>query len=153
MNIYDRLNELNIKLPQPPEQKGIYKAVNQSGKLLWTSGTGPVADGKLIYSGKIGANLTITEGQECAKIATLNILSAVNKYLGDLNRIKKVVKLLVFVASANDFNRQPEVANTASQLLIDIFGEEGLASRSAVGVNVLPLDFPVEIEAIFELAN
>jgi len=152
MDIYEKLKELEIKLPTPPPLAGIYKPVMQVGNLLYVSGQGPTENGIPLVTGKVGKERNITEGQHAARLCTLNALSNLERYLGDLNKIKSVVKLLVFVASAEGFGQQPEVANGASQLLVDIFGQEqGVGVRSAIGTNELPGDITVEIEFIFEL--
>jgi enamine deaminase RidA (YjgF/YER057c/UK114 family) len=151
MDIYDRLEQLAVKLPDPPARGGIYTPVKQSGKQLYVSGQGPNVNGRPAYTGKAGAERTVEEAQEAARICALNMLSVLNEYVGDLNRVKGVVKLLGFVESAPGFNEQPRVINAASQLLVDIFGDEGWHARSAIGANELPSDITVEIEGIFEL--
>jgi len=152
MSIYARLKELGIELPPPPPLGGLYKPVKQAGNLLYVSGQGPTVNGIPKVSGKMSAERALEEGRHAARLCVLNALSLLHQYLGDLNKIKSTVKLLVFVESAPGFNRQPEVANGASQLLIDIFGEErGLGARSAIGTNELPGDITVEIEFVFEV--
>ena len=154
MDAYAKLKELGIELPDPPPAGGLFSPMKQfSDKLVYTSGTGPFnSEGALLWKGKLGSDLTLEEGQEAAKRAALNILAVLHKELGDLNRIKSLVKILGFVASTPDFCDQPKVMNAASQLFIDVFGEpDGRAARSAIGTNVLPLDMPVEIELILEL--
>jgi enamine deaminase RidA (YjgF/YER057c/UK114 family) len=152
MDIYKRLDELEIKLPQPPPLSGIFQPVKQVGNLLYVSGQGPTENGAPLVTGKVGQERTIMDGQYAARLCGLNALSILHQYLGDLNKIKSVVKLLVFVASAEDFDRQPEVANGASQLFLDIFGQErGVGVRSAIGTNELPNGITVEIEFIFEM--
>ncbi|MCC8024834.1 MAG: RidA family protein [Clostridium sp.] len=152
MDVYGRIKELGYELPPAPPKGGIYKPVKQSGNLLYISGQGATKNGVPAVSGKVGAERTIEEGQEAARICTLNALSVLDAYLGDLNKIKSVVKLLAFVASAPGFNSQPKVVDGASQLLKDIFGEEnGVGARSAISTNELPGDITVEIEFIFEI--
>jgi len=152
MDIYKKLDELEIKLPPPPPLGGIYKPVKQAGNLLYVSGQGPMENGVPLVTGKVGRECSIQDGQYAARLCGLNALSILHHYLGDLNKIKSVVKLLVFVASADGFTRQPEVANGASQLLLELFGEElGVGARSAIGVYELPVGITVEIEFIFEL--
>jgi len=152
MDVYNRLDELGISLPPPPPLAGIYKPVKRMGDLLYVSGQGPTENGVPIVTGKVGRERTIGEGQHAARLCGLNALSNLHQYLGDLNKIKSVVRLLVFVASAEGFNRQPEVANGASQLFLDIFGRErGVGARSAIGVTVLPGDITVEVEFVFEI--
>jgi len=152
MNIYTKLEELDIELPSPPPAMGIYKPVKQVGNMLFVSGQGPTRDGIPLVTGKVGAERTIEEGQEAARLCALNALSVLHGYLGDLNKIKSTVKILGFVASSPDFGRQPEIINGASRLLADIFGEEnGIGARSAIGTNELPANISVEIEFVFEV--
>jgi len=152
MNVYDNLEKLGLVLPEAPVLGGIYVQTKCFGnELYYVSGTGPnTKDTK--FTGKLGSELSLEQGQDAARYAALNLLAVLNKNIGDLNKIKSFVKLLCFVASENDFYEQPEVSNAASQLLIDVFGETvGRATRSAIGVNVLPGNIPFEIEAIIEL--
>ena len=152
MDIYKRLKELDINLPPPPPLAGIYKPVKQVGNLLYVSGQGPTENGAPLVIGKVGKERTIEEGQHAARLCGLNALSNLHQYLGDLNDIKSVVKILAFVASEEGFERQPEVVNGASQLFLDIFGQErGVGARSAIGTNELPGGITVEIEFIFEV--
>jgi enamine deaminase RidA (YjgF/YER057c/UK114 family) len=151
MDIYDRLKELGLSLPEAPDALGLYVPVKQVGKLLFSSGQGPLEKGKAVFTGKVGAGRTLEEGQAAARMCVMNILAQVEKHLGDLNRVKQVVKLLGFVASAPEFNDQPKVINGGSQVLIDIFGDAGRHARSALGTNELPGNITVEIEAIFEV--
>jgi len=151
MNVYERLNQLGIKLPEPPPVGGLYVPVKQAGSLLFVSGQTPTSNGVPMYTGKVGTDKTIEEGQLAARLCILNTLSVLDRYLGDLNKIASVIKVLGFVASAANFNSQPQVINGGSQLLIDIFGENGKHARSALGVNELPCNVTVEIESIFSL--
>ena len=151
MNIEEKLTELGLTLPPPPPRGGLYKSCKQFGtNLAYVSGCGCSIEAPV--AGKLGVDFTLEEGQEHAKNCMLNVLSVLKAEIGDLDRVKSCVKILVFVASANDFYSQPAVANGATKLLGDLFGEEiGIPSRSAIGVNVLPGNLPVEIEAMFEL--
>lgn len=151
MCVYENLKSLNLSLPEPPPLGGIYVPVKQIGNLLYTSGQGPIVGNKPIMVGKLGSERTIEEGQKAARICILNTLSVLHHYLGDLNKIKNVVKLLGFVSSAPGFNDQPKVINGGSELLIDLFGDAGKHARSAVGANELPGNISVEIETIFEI--
>ena len=153
MDIYAKLKELEIELPAPPPTGGVYSPIKQfADKLVYTSGAGPNSEGAPLWKGKLGSDLTLEEGQEAAKCTALNILAILHRDLGDLNRIKNLVKVLGFVASTPDFYDQPNVMNAATQLFIDVFGDpEGRAARSAIGTNTLPGDIPVEIELILEL--
>ena len=152
MDVYKRIEELGYTLPSAAPKGGIYKPVKQVGDLLYISGQGATRNGEPAVWGKLGSDRTIEEGQEAARICTLNALSAVHSYLGDLNKIKSVVKILAFVASAPGFDRQPKVVDGASKLLMDIFGEDrGVGARSAIAANELPGNISVEIEYIFEI--
>ena len=153
MSVYEKLKEKNITLPKAPAKGGVYTPVKLFGdRLAYVSGCGPAIEGIPVRTGKLGSALTLEEGQAEARACVLNILSVLEANLGSLDRVGQFVKLLVFVASDPDFTMQPQVANGASQLLVDLFGEEaGCASRSAIGVSVLPGDIPVEIEALVEL--
>ena len=150
MNANVRIKELGITIPEPPATGGIYTQALEFGeKFVYSSGCGPQVNGKPLWVGKVGSDLTPEQGQEAAKACILNVLSVVKKQIGDLDRIKKVVKVLAFVASSEDFYEQPKVINAASQILLDIFGEEnGKPARSAIGTNVLPGNIPVEIEVL-----
>lgn len=151
MDLKRRLAELDLALPEIPPLGGIYKPVKQVGNVLYVSGQGATVKGIPFVTGKLGADRTIEEGQEAARLCTLNCLSVLQSYLGDLGRIKSVVKLLGFVASAPGFNAQPKVIDGASRLLEQLFGEDGKGARSAIGVNELPGDISVEIEYMFEV--
>ena len=152
MDIYARLKELNLELPELPPRGGIYKPVKQVGNMLCVSGQGATVKGVPTIVGHVGAERTIEEGQDAARLCAMNCLATLHDYLGDLNRIKSLVKILGFVASAPGFNAQPKVMDGASKLLMDIFGEEnGVGARSAIGTNELPGGITVEIEFIFEI--
>lgn len=151
MNVYTKIEEMGIKFSEVVPG-GIYNTVLEFGdNLCYTSGHNCKVNGVLLTPGKLGAEVTLEEGKDAARQCIINILSSLHNELGDLNRIKKVVKILGFVASTNDFYNQPKVLDAASQMLIDIFGDAGKAARSAVGVNVLPNNQPVEIELLLEL--
>ena len=152
MDVYENIRKSGYELPPSPPKGGIYKPVKQVGNLLYISGKGATKDGQPVVSGKLGSERTIEEGQEAARICTLNALSVLHEYLGDLNKIKSVVKILAFVASAPGFNSQPAVVDGASQLLKDIFGDDnGVGARSAISAIELPGNISVEIEFIFEI--
>lgn len=149
-DVYEKLKELNVTLPAAPPKGGVYAPAKAFGeRLVYISGCGPVIDEKIV--GKLGKEFDKDQGYEYAKNCMLNVLAVLENEIGDLNKVKSPVKILAFVASENDFYDQPYVANGGSQLLVDLFGAEGAPSRSAIGVNVLPGNIPVEIEAIFEL--
>lgn len=152
MDIYARIKELGLELPDLPPKGGVYKPVKQVGNFLFVSGQGATVKGVPVVVGKVGLERTLEEGQQAARICVMNALSTLHNYLGDLNKIKSLVKTLGFVASASNFNMQPKVIDGASLLLADIFGtENGIGARSAIGTNELPGNITVEIEFIFEV--
>ena len=151
MDVYARLKELDLTIPPLPPTGGIYKPVQQAGNCLYVSGQVPSINGEPKFIGKVGSDLTLEEAQEAAKVCALNALSHLHHFLGDLNKIKGLIKTLGFVQSAEGFTRQPEVINGASGLLQEIWGEDGVGARSAIGVNQLPMGVGVEIEFIFEI--
>ncbi len=152
MKIEQKLVDMGIDLPASSEPKAMYIPVNQTGNLLFVSGQLPVdKEGQLIYKGKLGKDLTLEQGQECAKLCMINMLAAVKYHVKDLDRIKKIVKLQAFVASETGFENQHLVTNGASEFLFEVFDQPGRHARTAVGINQLPLDAPVEIEAILEI--
>lgn len=146
-----RLKEMGIDLPPLSAPKALYIPVVQTGNLLYVSGQIPMLDDKLLYTGKLGDNRTLEEGQEAAKICAINILTALKSYCGDLDRIKRIIKIQAFVSSAVGFDQQHIVINAASQLLYDVLGDAGCHARTAIAVNQLPMDATVEIEAIAEI--
>lgn len=151
-DIYKKLEELGITLPAAPAKGGVYKPVLKEGNLLYVSGMGCTKDGKPAFEGKVGKECTLEIGQQAAKICAINALAALNDYLGDLNKIKRLIKTLAFVSSDPGFSQQHLVANGCSQFLSDLFGtDEGVGVRSAIGVAQLPGNIPVEIEFIFEM--
>ena len=152
MNVYEKLKKLGLELPMAPSKGGVYTPCKRFGEgLAYISGCGPIIDGEQI-AGKLGCDFSVEEGQKYAQQCMLNVLSVLEAKIGDLNKVQDVVKILVFVASADDFYQQPQVANGASNLLVALFGDEiGAPTRSAIGLNVLPGNIPVEIEAIFQI--
>jgi enamine deaminase RidA (YjgF/YER057c/UK114 family) len=148
VQIEKRLEELGLTLPTAATPVATYVRYVQTGNLLYVSGTGPTKDQP---AGKLGAELTIEEGYEVAKNVGLSIISTVKEALGDLDRVKRVVKLLGMVNSTPDFADQPKVINGCSDLFVEVFGEAGRHARSAVGFVALPGQIPVEIEVIFEI--
>ncbi|GAB2939758.1 RidA family protein [Nonomuraea fastidiosa] len=146
-----KLEELGYTLPPPVTPVGSYLPTVRTGDLLYTSGQVPILEGKLHQTGKLGADLGVDEGKAAARQCVLNALAALKAELGELSRVRRIVKVVVFVASAPDFVDQPQVANGASDLLAEVFGEAGRHARSAVGVAALPLDAPVEVELIAEV--
>jgi len=150
MIIEKRLEELGIELRPLSAPVANYLHAKQFGKFLYVSGCAPVKDGKNLYTGKLGRDLTVEQGYQAAREAAINLISVLKYELGDLDRVTSVVKLLGFIASADDFSRQPAVMNGASDLMVEVFGEKGRHARAAIGTNVLPGDLPVEIEMIVE---
>ena len=151
MSYEARLTELGIQLPSPPQPVATYIPAVQAGDLLFLSGVVPFRDGKLALPGKLGTDLTVEQGYEAARIALLNALAIVRKELGTLDRVKKVVRMVGHVASADGFVQQPAVVNGASDLLVKIFDEAGRHARVAVGAAELPLNAPVELEIILQV--
>jgi enamine deaminase RidA (YjgF/YER057c/UK114 family) len=148
----DRLRELGLEIPEPPPAVGNYVGAVRVGDILFVAGHGPFKDGKPTFIGKLGRDLSIEDGQSAAQLVALNMLASIRREIGELDRIKKVVKLLCLVNSDPEFGDQPTVANGASDLFVEIFGEErGKHARSAVGMGALPFGIAVEIEGIFEL--
>ena len=151
MSINDKLKKMEISLPPPPTPLGAYVPAVTAGDLVFISGTLPMKEGKLLFTGKLGKDLTVEQGVECARQAALNILAALQKQIGDLSRVKQIVRLTGFVASSEGFNQQPQVLNGASLLLAELFEEKGKHARAAVGAAELPLNAPVEIELIVQI--
>jgi len=145
------MKEMGITLPETVKPLAAYIPAIRTGDYVYTSGQVPFAEGKLKYSGKIGLDLSVEEGQKAAALCALNALSAIKSEIGDLNNIERIVKVTVFVNSADGFTDQPKVANGASEFLGKIFGEAGKHARSAVGVNELPVNSAVEVEMIVKV--
>ncbi|MEU5956680.1 RidA family protein [Streptomyces sp. NPDC047525] len=148
-----KLAELGMTLPEVVPPIAAYQPAVQSGVYVYTSGQLPMVEGKLPVTGKVGAEVTPEEAKELARTCALNALAAVKSIAGDLDRVKRVVKVVGFVASAPDFTGQPGVINGTSELLGEVLGDKGVHARSAVGVAVLPLDAPVEVEVQVELTE
>lgn len=148
----EKLVELGLRLPEVVPPLAAYTPAVRTGNLVYTSGQVPIVDGKLKAAGKVGAEISLEEGAELAGICALNALAAIKSQIGDLSKITRIVKVVVFVASTPDFTAQPAVGNGASELLRDVLGDLGVHARSAVGVTSLPLNAPVEVEVIAEVA-
>ncbi|MDX6293283.1 MAG: hypothetical protein QOH50_2358 [Kribbellaceae bacterium] len=148
----EKLAELGLKLPEVAKPVAAYVPVVRTGNLVYTSGQLPLRNGSLIATGKNGDSISAEVGVECAQQCALNALAAIKSEIGDLANVKRIIKVVAFVASSPDFTGQPQVANGASELLSQVFEEAGQHARSAVGVPVLPLDAPVEVEFIVEVA-
>ena len=145
-----RLEQLGVVLPQVAAPLAAYVPAVRTGNLVYTSGQLPIEGGKLAATGKVGAEVSPEQGKALARICALNALAAVGSVV-DIDTVARVVKVVGFVASAPDFNGQPNVINGASDLLAEVFGDNGAHARSAVGVSELPLDAPVEVELIVEV--
>ena len=147
----ERLADLGLSVPDVAKPVAAYVPALRSGNHVFTSGQLPMRDGQLILTGKVGGEVSQDEAVECARQCGLNALAAVKAEVGDLSAIKRIVKVVAFVASTPDFTGQPLVANGVSELLGEVFGEAGRHARAAVGVPVLPLDAPVEVELVVEV--
>ena len=145
------LAELKILLPEAPRPVAAYIPAKQTGNLVFTAGQLPMVNGELISKGLLGQDVEIEEANKAARICTLNALAAIKGVIGDLDRIKQIVRVVGYVASVPTFTQQPAVVNGASELLLEIFGENGKHARSAVGMAVLPLNASVEIELTVEV--
>ncbi|GAA0496576.1 MULTISPECIES: RidA family protein [Streptomyces] len=151
--VEDKIQSLGLKLPDVVPPLAAYQPAVRSGNYVFTSGQLPMVDGALPATGKVGAEVGAEQAKELAAVCALNALAAVKSVTGDLDKIVRVVKVVGFVASAQDFTGQPGVVNGASELLGEILGDKGVHARSAVGVAVLPIDAPVEVEIQVEIAD
>ena len=147
----ERLAEMGLAVPEVAKPVAAYVPALRSGNYVYTSGQLPMRSGELITTGKVGGEVSLEEAVECAQQCALNAIAAVKAEVGDLASVKRVVKVVCFVASTPDFTGQPQVANGVSELLGAVFGDAGVHARSAVGVTVLPLDAPVEVELVVEV--
>ncbi len=154
MEIEKKLSDMGLELPPPTPPMGSYVSAVQVGNLLFVAGHGPMmSDGSVMMKGKLGREVTVEQGYEVAKQVGLNLLSTIKTHLGDLDRVKRVVKLLSMVNCEPDFVQTGPVANGCSDLLISLYGEMGKHGRSAVGMASLPVGIPVEIEMIVEVKD
>ena len=153
MTVEARLADLGLTVPDVVPPVAAYVPAVRSGNQVFTAGQLPMRDGALIATGKVGDAITPEQAAECARQCALNAIAAVKSVVGDLEKVVRVVKVVAFVASTPDFTGQPGVANGASELLAAAFGDAGIHARSAVGVPVLPLDAPVEVEILVEVAD
>ena len=152
--IESRLQELGITLPDSPAPLANYVPVVRTGNLIYLSGVGPMAksDGSE-YKGKLGDNLSVDEGYDAARLTAVNLIARLKGYLGDLDRVTQIVKLLSMVNATPDFTEPPAVSNGCSDLLVEVFGDRGRHARSAIGVATLPGGIPIEIELIAEISD
>ena len=149
--ISSRLTELGIVLPAPPTPLGTYVESSEAGNLLFLSGTLPVVNRKLAIAGRLGDNLSVKDGQDAARTASLNALAAAKEHLGDIDRLKKLIKLTVLIATTEEFTEHAQVADGASELFAAIFGRETGHVRLVYGVYSLPIGAPVIVDTIFEI--
>jgi enamine deaminase RidA (YjgF/YER057c/UK114 family) len=149
----ERLAALGLELPVVTTPLAAYVPAVHTGNYVYTAGQLPMVDGALMMTGKVGAGVSVTEAAGLAQVCALNALAAVASVTGSLSAVRRVVKVVGFVASAPDFTQQAQVINGASELLLKVFGEAGKHARSAVGMAVLPLDTPVEVELIAEVSD
>ncbi len=149
----EKLKEMGIILSQVPKPVAAYIPAKKVGNLIFCSGQGPFVEGNLIHEGKVGAEKTLEEGYEAAKICALNCLAAVKALIGSLNNIEEIVQVRGFVNCTPEFGKQPEVINGASELLEKIFGEKGKHARCALGTSSLPRDITVEVEMVVKVKD
>jgi enamine deaminase RidA (YjgF/YER057c/UK114 family) len=150
-NVESSIKQLGLELPEVSKPVAAYIPAKQTGNLVFTAGQLPMVNGELISKGLLGQDVEIDEANKAARICTLNALAAIKGVIGDLDRIKQIVRVVGYVASVPTFTQQPAVVNGASELLLEIFGENGKHARSAVGMAVLPLNASVEIELTVEI--
>lgn len=149
----EKLKTLGIELPVVPNPLGSYIPFVRTGNLIYLSGMLPLKEGKLLKTGRVGESVTLEEAVRCARVSAINALAVLKSAAGSLDNVKRCVRISGFVSSAPDFTDQPKVLNAASDLIFEVFGEPGRHARAAIGVNVLPLNSPVEIEFIFEVRD
>ena len=147
-----RLKELGLELPPPPKPAGTYRPVVVDGDHAWVSGQVPAVEGKVLHPGFVGADVSLSDARAAAERAALQALSALRAELGDLDRVKRIVRVGVYVAAAPGFAQHADVGNGATELLIKVFGEDGRPARASVGVANLPLGAPVEVELVARIA-
>ncbi|NWF52766.1 MAG: RidA family protein [Nitrospirae bacterium] len=152
MSPEEKLKELGIELLEAPNPLGSYIPILSTGNLVFLSGILPLIQGRLTRQGKVGKEVSLDEAREDARVVTVNALSILKNHLGNLNKVKRCIKVTGYIASEPNFTEQPKVLNAASDFLFEIFGEKGRHVRSAIGVNVLPFNSPIEMEFIFEVS-
>jgi enamine deaminase RidA (YjgF/YER057c/UK114 family) len=153
VKLEEALKKHQLSMPNPPAKGGIYEPVKGfGGNFCYLSGCTPSFNGEVKRTGKLGREVTVEQGQEAARLCILNLMANLQAFCGSLDKVKRIVKMIAFVAGTDSFYDHPKVANGGSELLVDIFGEEaGRCARSAIGVNALPGNVPVEIELLVEL--
>jgi enamine deaminase RidA (YjgF/YER057c/UK114 family) len=152
MTIEERLGELGLELPEPTRPLASYVPVRVTGSLAHVSGQTPSEAGSPLWTGRLGEDVSIEDGQAAAQRCALQVLSVLKDELGDLSRVRRFVSVTVYVASAPGFPDQPKVANGASDLFVDVLGDDGRHARAAIGVAALPLGVPVEVSAVVEIS-
>ena len=151
-SVSERLAALGIQLPPADAPRGMYRPAVRSGSQIWLAGQGPTRGNELVYTGRIGAELDVEQGQAAARLCMINLLAQLQRACdGDLSRVVRCLSATVYVASAPGFFHQPRVADGATSLLAELWGQENLPARSAVGMFVLPMNIAVEIDAVFEV--
>ncbi|HOP50693.1 MAG TPA: RidA family protein [Ignavibacteriales bacterium] len=148
-----KLKEMGITIPEAPKPLAAYVPAVKEGNLVFTSGQLPMSEGQLKYKGKLGKDISEEDAKAAAKLCAINCLSVVKSVIGSLDNIERILKVVAFVNSAEDFTAQPAIANGASEFFVEVFGDAGKHSRSAVGVSQLPLGAPVEVEIIVKVKN
>ena len=151
MSIEDKLSELQIELPEVAVPLGSYRPYVVSGNYIYVSGQLPLKDGELLYTGVVGEDVTLEEAVQAARACAINSLAILKDATGDLNRVNKILKVTGYVASSEDFYKQADVINGASNIYFDVFGEKGVHARAAVGVYKLPINAPVEVDLVAEI--
>ena len=151
MSAEARIAELGIELPPAPPKGGVYKSLVEINNMAYLSGHGPYLPDGTYMTGRLGEDMTLEQGQQAARQVGLALLATIRRELGSLDRVRRVIKTLALVNSTDDFNQQPQTINGFSELFGEVFGDEGIGARSALGTNVLPGNIPVEIEVILEL--
>lgn len=151
MTVEERIRELGLEIPDVPAPAGAYVPAVHSGGYVYTAGQLPFVAGELAVTGKVGAEVDVEQAKQLARTCALNGIAALRSAVGELSRVRRIVKVVGFVASDPGFYGQPQVINGASELLAEVFGEAGRHARSAVGVAVLPLNSPVEVELVAEV--
>lgn len=152
MSVQDRLEELGIELPPAARPVASYVPVTQGNGLAFVAGQVPIEDGKLLATGRVGESVSLEQAQELARRCALQALAALNDELGSLDRVRRILKVTVWVAAGEGFFDQPKVANGASDVLVEVFGEAGKHARAAVSAPSLPLGAPVEVEVIADIS-
>lgn len=147
----EKLKSLGIELPEAPKPLGSYVPFVKTGNLVYLSGMLPLKAGKLTISGRVGESVSLEEAAEAAKTASINALAVLKSAVGSLDEVKRCIRIEGFVSSSQDFIDQPKVLNGASNFIFEVLGEVGLHTRTAIGVNILPLNSPVEISFVFEV--